>query len=115
MTKAEVIVAISRKTGLDKGDIKSTLDAFCRVIQDSVADGVPEEEGIFHWNLVRRVPSHSQAGNPSYQFLPETKSDAYVIALRCSNFLSTGFGATSVKIFDSTWRKRMVSSLDLRP
>lgn len=38
MTKAEVILAISRKTGLDKTEIKSTIDELCRVVQDSVAD-----------------------------------------------------------------------------
>ena len=38
MTKAEVILAVSRKTGLDKENIKNTLDALSRVIQESVAD-----------------------------------------------------------------------------
>lgn len=38
MTKAEVILAISRKTGLDKEDTKSTLDELLCVIQNAVAD-----------------------------------------------------------------------------
>lgn len=36
MTKAEVILVISRKTGLDKEDVKNTLDALFHVIQDAV-------------------------------------------------------------------------------
>ncbi|WP_243018730.1 MULTISPECIES: HU family DNA-binding protein [Candidatus Cardinium] len=36
MTKAEVILAISRKTGLDKEDVKNTLDELFHVIQDAV-------------------------------------------------------------------------------
>ncbi|WP_339044474.1 HU family DNA-binding protein [Cardinium endosymbiont of Tipula unca] len=38
MTKAEVILAISRKTGLDKEDIRNTLDELVSVIQNSVAE-----------------------------------------------------------------------------
>ncbi|ROT46899.1 HU family DNA-binding protein [Candidatus Cardinium hertigii] len=38
MTKAEVILAISRKTGLDKEDIKNIIDGLFSVIQDSVVD-----------------------------------------------------------------------------
>lgn len=38
MTKAEVILAISRKTGIDREDVKSTLDELFRVIQNAVTD-----------------------------------------------------------------------------
>ncbi|TDG95639.1 HU family DNA-binding protein [Cardinium endosymbiont of Culicoides punctatus] len=36
MTKAEVILAISRKTGLEKEDIRIIIDGLVSVVQDSV-------------------------------------------------------------------------------
>ncbi|TDG94961.1 HU family DNA-binding protein [Cardinium endosymbiont of Culicoides punctatus] len=38
MTQKEVIFVISRKTGLDKEDIKKTIDALTDVVQESVID-----------------------------------------------------------------------------
>ncbi|MGI2257160.1 HU family DNA-binding protein [Candidatus Cardinium hertigii] len=38
MTKSEVILAIARKTGIDKEDVKNTIDELFRVIQDAVID-----------------------------------------------------------------------------
>ncbi|AWN81632.1 MAG: integration host factor subunit beta [Candidatus Cardinium sp.] len=38
MTTAEVISTISRRNGVDKKDIRSTMDELWRVIQDSIAD-----------------------------------------------------------------------------
>ncbi len=39
MTKAEVISQISEKTGIDKADVQTTVEAFFSVIKGSMADG----------------------------------------------------------------------------
>ncbi|AKD02479.1 HU family DNA-binding protein [Pontibacter korlensis] len=39
MTKAEVISEIADKTGIDKADVQSTIEAFFKVVKDSMADG----------------------------------------------------------------------------
>ena len=39
MTKAEVISEIADRTGLDKGDVSSTVEAFFKVVKESMADG----------------------------------------------------------------------------
>lgn len=39
MTKAEVIQEISSKTGVDKGDVTATLEAFFKVVKNSLAEG----------------------------------------------------------------------------
>lgn len=39
MTKAELISIISEKTGIDKGDVSSTVESFFTVVKDSMADG----------------------------------------------------------------------------
>ncbi|MCL6260056.1 integration host factor subunit beta [Aquiflexum sp. TKW24L] len=39
MTKAEVITKISDKTGIQKDDVTQTIEAFFKVVKDSMADG----------------------------------------------------------------------------
>ena len=39
MTKAEVISEIAEKTGIDKLDVSSTVEAFFTVVKDSMASG----------------------------------------------------------------------------
>ncbi|MCC9168284.1 integration host factor subunit beta [Pontibacter sp. XAAS-A31] len=39
MTKAEVISEIADKTGIDKADVQSTIEAFFKVVKDSMAEG----------------------------------------------------------------------------
>lgn len=39
MTKAEVITEIAEKTGLDKADVTTTVEAFFSVVKDSLAKG----------------------------------------------------------------------------
>ena len=39
MTKAEVIAAISEKTGLDKSDVSNTVEAFFNTIKKTMAEG----------------------------------------------------------------------------
>jgi DNA-binding protein HU-beta len=39
MTKAEVIAAIAEKTGIDKADVSTTVEAFFDVVKNSMADG----------------------------------------------------------------------------
>lgn len=39
MTKAEVIAQIAEKTGIDKSDVSTTVEAFFNVIKNSMADG----------------------------------------------------------------------------
>lgn len=39
MTKAEVIAEISQKTGVDKSDVSVTLEAFFKVIKNSLIEG----------------------------------------------------------------------------
>ncbi|CAN5432356.1 HU family DNA-binding protein [soil metagenome] len=39
MTKAEVISQISDKTGIDKADVQTTVEAFFSVIKNSMAEG----------------------------------------------------------------------------
>ena len=39
MTKAEVISEIADRTGLDKGDVSSTVEAFFKVVKESMAEG----------------------------------------------------------------------------
>ena len=38
MTKIEVISSIARKTGIDKEDVKKTIDTFLQVIENAVID-----------------------------------------------------------------------------
>jgi DNA-binding protein HU-beta len=39
MTKAEVIATIAEKTGIDKADVSTTVEAFFEVVKNSMADG----------------------------------------------------------------------------
>lgn len=39
MTKADVIAEISEKTGIEKSDVSTTVEAFFSVVKDSLADG----------------------------------------------------------------------------
>ncbi len=39
MTKAEIITKIAQKTGLDKGDVSASLEAFFKVVKSSMAEG----------------------------------------------------------------------------
>jgi DNA-binding protein HU-beta len=39
VTKAEVITKISDKTGIQKDDVTQAIEAFFRVVKDSMADG----------------------------------------------------------------------------
>ena len=39
MTKAEVISEVADKTGIDKADVQATIEAFFKVVKDSMADG----------------------------------------------------------------------------
>ena len=39
MTKAEVIAQIADKTGIDKSDVSTTVEAFFNVVKNSMADG----------------------------------------------------------------------------
>ncbi len=39
MTKAEVISEIADKTGIDKADVQATIEAFFKVVKDSMAEG----------------------------------------------------------------------------
>lgn len=39
MTKAEIISAISEKTGIDKSDVTTTIEAFFKVVKTSMAEG----------------------------------------------------------------------------
>ena len=39
MTKAEVITKISEKTGIQKDDVTQAVEAFFKVVKDSMADG----------------------------------------------------------------------------
>ncbi len=39
MTKADVISAVSEKTGIDKADVSSALESFFGVVKDSLATG----------------------------------------------------------------------------
>lgn len=41
MTKAEVIAEIVNKTGIDKPDVASVLEAFFKVVKNSLAEGEP--------------------------------------------------------------------------
>jgi DNA-binding protein HU-beta len=39
VTKAEVIAEIAQKTGVDKSDVSSTVEAFFKVIKNSLVEG----------------------------------------------------------------------------
>ncbi|MFT4738146.1 MAG: DNA-binding protein HU-beta [Cyclobacteriaceae bacterium] len=39
MTKADIINEISEKTGIDKADVQTTVEAFFSVVKSSMADG----------------------------------------------------------------------------
>ena len=39
MTKAEVISEIAERTGIDKADVSTTIEAFFNVVKNSMADG----------------------------------------------------------------------------
>lgn len=39
MTKAEVISEIAEKTGIEKSDVAATVEAFFKVVKDSMAEG----------------------------------------------------------------------------
>jgi DNA-binding protein HU-beta len=39
VTKAEVISEVADKTGIDKADVQATVEAFFKVIKDSMAEG----------------------------------------------------------------------------
>ncbi len=39
MTKAEVIAEITNKTGMDKADVQTAVEAFFTVVKDKMADG----------------------------------------------------------------------------
>jgi DNA-binding protein HU-beta len=39
VTKAEIITKIAQKTGLDKGDVSASLEAFFKVVKNSMSEG----------------------------------------------------------------------------
>ncbi|MCG8340870.1 MAG: integration host factor subunit beta [Cytophagales bacterium] len=39
MTRAEVVLKIANRTGIDKLDVQLTIDAFLKVVKDSMIDG----------------------------------------------------------------------------
>ena len=39
MTKAEIIARISEKTGIQKDDVSQTVEAFFKVVKDSMSEG----------------------------------------------------------------------------
>lgn len=39
VTKAEIVTKIAQKTGLDKGDVSASLEAFFKVVKNTMADG----------------------------------------------------------------------------
>ena len=39
MTKAEVIAEIASQTGIDKGDVTTTVEAFFKVVKNKMAEG----------------------------------------------------------------------------
>jgi len=39
VTKAEVIAEIANQTGMDKGDVTATVEAFFKVVKNKMADG----------------------------------------------------------------------------
>jgi DNA-binding protein HU-beta len=39
VTKAEIVAKIAQKTGLDKADVSTTLEAFFKVIKNAMAEG----------------------------------------------------------------------------
>jgi DNA-binding protein HU-beta len=39
VTKADVIAEISEKTGIDKSDVSTTVEAFFSVVKDNLSDG----------------------------------------------------------------------------
>jgi len=39
VTKAEVITEISNQTGIDKGDVTATVEAFFKVVKNKMAEG----------------------------------------------------------------------------
>jgi DNA-binding protein HU-beta len=39
VTKAEVISEVADKTGIDKADVQATVEAFFKVVKDSMAEG----------------------------------------------------------------------------
>ena len=39
MTKAEVISEIAEKTGIEKSDVQTTVEAFFKVVKDSMSEG----------------------------------------------------------------------------
>lgn len=39
MTKAEIVAKIAQKTGLDKGDVLATLEAFFKIVKNTLAEG----------------------------------------------------------------------------
>jgi DNA-binding protein HU-beta len=39
VTKAEVISEIAEKTGIDKSDVQATIEAFFKVVKDSMSNG----------------------------------------------------------------------------
>jgi DNA-binding protein HU-beta len=39
VTKAEVIQEIAQKTGVDKGDVTATIEAFFKVVKNSLTEG----------------------------------------------------------------------------
>lgn len=39
MTKAEIVTKIAEKTGIDKADVYTTVEAFFTVVKNSMADG----------------------------------------------------------------------------
>ena len=39
MTKAEIIAEIANKTGIEKGDVQETVEAFFKVVKNSMVEG----------------------------------------------------------------------------
>jgi len=39
VTKADIIAEIAEKTGIEKGDVQTTVEAFFKVVKDSMAEG----------------------------------------------------------------------------
>ena len=64
MTKADVIVEISDKTGIDKADVSSAIESFFSVIKDNLAKG----EAVYvrgFGSFVKKKRAHKIARNIS--------------------------------------------------
>ncbi len=93
MTKAEVIVEISQKTGIDKADVSASLEGFFAVVKNALSSGEnvyirgfgsfivkhrKEKVGrIISQNKSIIIPSHNVPSfKPAKVFVDKVKSDS---------------------------------------